>query len=334
MATYHDIERLEAELMSDPASAERRERLLFAYAEDDRTLSDPRRFAHIRWFIRHHPGHRIAASPLAHPDPTRHAAAYMALEAEWRAALDDHPGDETVVRATALYLALNRPAEGRALLEALLETRPLAADVWLDLGRLSADPASRLAAFQRARSCGSTAPNLLVWIAHAAALAGELDAADTACDELQALIDGARAAHGEALDWPESGRALWARARETTGDDDSALALTQAISDYAFRCHWLHIVQGLIAVELGDAPAAVRHLHASARVQPDFRLRAYGPCLDLATRLHALGFATDVLAYLHEWERRWDDERVRTWVEQAQRGDPPGPSPGPTGVTP
>lgn len=326
MATYHDIERLEAELMSDPTSAERRERLLFAYAEDDRTLSDPRRFAHIRWFIRHHPDHRIAASPLAHPDPTRHPAAYAELVAEWRTVLAAHPDSEAVVRATAQFLALARPDEGRAVLQATLETHPEAADVWLDLGRLSADPASRLAAFQRARSFGSTAPNLLVWIAHAAALAGELDAADAACDELQALIDGARERHGDALDWPENGRALWARARERTGDDDAALALTQAISDHAYRWHWLHTVQGLLAVELGDLRAAVRHLQASAWVQPDFRLRAYGPCLDLATRLHGLGFATDVLEYLHQWERRWDDERVRTWIEQAQRGDPPGPS--------
>lgn len=65
MATYHEIERLEGELMADSHSVERRERLLFAYAEDDRTLSDPRRFAHIRWFIRHHPTHQICATPLA-----------------------------------------------------------------------------------------------------------------------------------------------------------------------------------------------------------------------------------------------------------------------------
>jgi hypothetical protein len=324
VATYHEIERLEGELMADSQSVERRERLLFAYAEDDRTLSDPRRFAHIRWFIRHHPTHQICATPLAQPSPARHPEAYQSVLDEWRQALAAAPANRGVVRAAALAVSLARPDEGRALLTAALETSPDDAELWVDLGRISQDPAQRLAAYQRARALGSAAPNLLVWTAHAAALAGDLDAADAACSELQALIDQARQSFGNALDWTEEGRALWARARERTGDDDAALQLTMAISNHAYRWHWLHTVHGLIAADLGDTSAAVGHLRASAALPPDFRIRAHGPALDLAQRLYDLGRATDVVAYLREWERKWDDDRVRAWLEQAQRGTRPG----------
>lgn len=324
MATYHEIERLEGDLMADSQSVERRERLLFAYAEDDRTLSDPRRFAHIRWFIRHHPGHQVCATPLAQPSPTRHPDAYQSVLAEWRQAMAAAPANRAAVRAAALAVSLARPDEGRALLTTALEHTPEDHQLWVDLGRISPDPAQRLAAFQRARALGSTAPNLLVWTAHAAALASDVDAADAACSELQALIDEARQEFGSALEWPEEGRALWARARERTGDDDAALLLTMAISDHAHRWHWLHTVHGLIAAELGDTSAAVGHLRASAALPGDFRIRAYGPSLDLAQRLYDLGRATDVVAYLREWETKWDDDRIRTWLEQAQRGTRPG----------
>jgi predicted Zn-dependent protease len=324
VATYHEIERLESELQAAPDSPDRRERLLFAYAEDDRTLSDPRRFAHIRWFIQRHPDHPVCRTPLAKPDPERHPEAYAAIVDEWRRALETHPGNHAISRAAAMLIALRAPDDARSLLERAVAASPDDPDLWVDLGRTMNDPRLRLAAFQRARRVGSTAPNLLVWTAHTAALAGELDAADAACVELATQLHEARQAHGDALEWPESGRALWARARERTGDDDAALQLTQAISDYNNRTHWVHTVHGMIAADLGDTNAAVRHLHASAQVTPDFRLRAYGPCLDLARRLYDLGRPTDVIGFLHEWEKRWDDGRVRAWLEQAQRGERPG----------
>jgi hypothetical protein len=86
----------------------------------------------------------------------------------------------------------------------------------------------------------------------------------------------------------------------------------------------MHTVRGLIAAGLGDVGAAVGHLHASAEITPDYRLRAYGPSLDLARRLSDLGRSTDVVQFLREWEKKWDDERVRGWLEQAQRGERPG----------
>ena len=157
-------------------------------------------------------------------------------------------------------------------------------------------------------------------------MAGELDTADAACAELQAHIDEARHTYGNALDWPENGRALWARARERTGDDDAALQLTKAISDHAYRVHWRHTVQGVIAANLGDTTAAVVHLHASSKVTPDYRLLAHGPCLDLARLLWDLQRQTDVVQFLREWAPKWDDDRIRAWLEQAQRGEKPGPA--------
>jgi tetratricopeptide (TPR) repeat protein len=321
---YHDIDRLEADLRIAPDSKAVRERLLFAYAEDDRTLVDPRRVAHIRWFIAHHPDDDVCRSPLVQPDPRRQPDAYAAVVAEWRQAIDKHPGSHAVVRGAARVIALERPDEARALLEHALEGAPDDPELWRDLGRVSRDPGRRLAALRQARVLGSAGGNLLVRLAQTAVEAGELDVAEAACTELEALIADARDTWGAALDWPETGRALWARAREQTGDDDAALQLTKAISDHAYRTHWTHTVRGLVAAERGDVVIAVAHLHASAEVTPDYRLRAYGPSLDLARRLSDLGRSTDVVQFLRQWEARWDDERVRGWLEQAQRGERPG----------
>ena len=324
MPKYHDIDRLEAEVRAAPDSRALRERLLFAYAEDDRTLTDPRRIAHLRWFVRYHPDDDVCRSPLAQPDPRRQPDAYVAVLDEWQRALEAHPGNHRVIRGAATLMALDRPDEARALLERALEASPDNPEMWRDLGRISRNPSQRLAALRRARALGSATPTLLVRIAHTAVLAAELDTAAAACDELETQLNDARATHGEALDWVETGRALWARARERTGDDDAALRLTQAISDYAYRWHWLHTVRGLIAAAQGDGAGAVGHLRASAAMPPDYRIRAYGPCLDLARAISDLGRSTDVVQFLRIWESKWDDDRVRTWLEQAQRGERPG----------
>ena len=58
---------------------------------------------------------------------------------------------------------------------------------------------------------------------------------------------------------------------------------------------------------------------------PDYRLRAYGPCLDLARKLSRPGpldRRRPVPARVRD--AKWDDERVRGWLEQAQRGERPG----------
>ena len=72
---YHDIDRMEVEVRANPDSRDLRGRLLFAYAEDDRTLTDPRRLVHIKWFIERHPEDDICRSPLAQPDPQRQPVA-------------------------------------------------------------------------------------------------------------------------------------------------------------------------------------------------------------------------------------------------------------------
>ena len=196
---------------------------------------------------------------------------------EWKRALEAHPGNHRVIRGAATLMALDRPDEARALLERALEASPDDPEMWRDLGRISRNPSQRLAALRRARALGSSTPTLLVRIAHTAVLAAELDTAAAACDELETQLNDARATHGEALDWAETGRALWARARERTGDDDAALRLTQAISDYAYRWHWLHTVRGLIAAAQGDGAGAVgtsARLGGDASRLPDTRLRA------------------------------------------------------------
>ena len=112
-------------------------------------------------------------------------------------------------------------------------------------------------------------------------LSGEYTKAERAAGELMQLVNEARARFGERLDWLDEGRALWRRAKETTGSDDAAGELTDAIAQHAYRKHWGHTVLGLLACRSGDLDTAVGHLLASAEVRPDYRLSSYGPSLDL-----------------------------------------------------
>ena len=129
--------------------------------------------------------------------------------------------------------------------------------------RLSRDPLPAPGGAAAGPGPGQPTPTLLVRIAHTAALAAELGTAAAACGELETQLDRGARRLRRALDWPETGRALWARARERTGDDDVALRLTQAISDHAYRWHWAHTVRGLIAAEVGDISTAQWRIYSA-----------------------------------------------------------------------
>jgi hypothetical protein len=131
--------------------------------------------------------------------------------------------------------------------------------------------------------------------------------------ELLALVAEARAVYGEKLDWPERGRALWARARSGSDSDTAARALVGAITDHAHRKHWAHTTLGVIAARAGDVAEACEHLHESAAVRGDHRLSSYGPSFLLARELCALG----------EWEAD-DVFRVRRGARSALRHRSPG----------
>jgi len=157
--------------------------------------------------------------------------------------------------------------------------------------------------------------------------AGQDAKAIDAARELMQLVDDARTRYGDRLDWSDEGPALWRRARETTGSDDLARELTDAISQHAYRKHWAHTVLGLLACKSGDLNGAVGHLLASAEIRPDYRLSSYGPSLDLLREICTSGQWEDGLEYLHRWERMWGDLRVRDWIAAVNERRLPGDDP-------
>lgn len=325
--SHDDIPALEAELTNDPDSYGIRERLVFAYAENRRTYADPRRIEHIRWFIRHHPGANACQTPLVHVDPDDQPDAYAALKDEWLRALADQPTDAGVVRAVANFIALSDGEHGRQILRAAIERDPDNGSLHVELGRLSPEPAARLAHFQNGLALAAPdAPNLLVWIARTATEAADYITAEKTAFELIASMDAMRAKFGDKLDWPDDGEALWARARNATPSNKSAWELVDAISEHGYRKHWAHTVLGLVAHARCDVEAAARHLHESARVPPDFRLTSYGPSIELARALCLEGRWSDAQSYFERWQEMWDDQRARDWRDQVSRHQLPEPS--------
>ena len=191
-----DLARLELEIQQDPTSEHARERLLFALAADPEWSNDPRRFDQIEWFLEHNPRHSLCATPLIRVDPENAPGPYEKLKSRWLVLVSKAPGDSTVVRGAAAFVAAESLEAGRQLLRAALVEKPHDAKLWLDLGRMSEDPHERLTAFEKARDAGETLSNLLVWIASTSVRAGEYIKADRAARELMELVRGCEVASG------------------------------------------------------------------------------------------------------------------------------------------
>jgi hypothetical protein len=325
VSTRDSIDALEAALSAEPDSERLRESAVEAYAREGLWTS-ARRFEHIRWFIRNRPGDPLCRTPLTSVDPEAAPAAYADLKTEWLAKLEAASDDVMIMRGAASFVAPEDLDAATAILRRATAVSPADAELWIDLGRMSSDPAARVSHFEKARALGSKHPNLLVWIARSAAQAGDDVTADAAAAQLLELVRIAVGAHGERLDWPETGGALWTRARATCDDDEAARALVAAISDHAFRKHWAHAVMGLVACRRGDLDGAVSHLLTSCEVRPDHRLSAYGPSTALLRAVCAAGRWREAATFLRTWENRRADVRVRTWLAQVEREELPGSS--------
>jgi tetratricopeptide (TPR) repeat protein len=312
--TDDDITRLEIAVRKNPSAEEPRAHLIEALSVAEGRENDPRRFELIKWFLQHNPRHSIWRTPYVHVDQNVAPNVYSDLKAQWLTLVNYAPSDPDLIRGAAAFIAHEHCEEAAQILRAGIAKVPHDPELWLDLGRASQDLAERLSAFERARDLGETLPNLLVWIAMSAIEANQPIKAERAAHELMSLVDEARARFGDKLDWSERGGALWRRARDNSRTDDEAGALTDAISQHAYRKHWAHTVLGLLACRRDDLPKAIGHLRASAAIRPDYRLSAYGPALELLREVCRRGRWEEGLEYLEAWKRIWDDQRVDEWI--------------------
>jgi hypothetical protein len=249
------------------------------------------------------------------------------VKSAWLEAVAASPKSVTILRGAGLFISARDCQEARDLLLRATLLAPADSQAWLDLGRLCRDPVERLQSFERARALGSGSPNLLAWIAASAAEAGDYARTEAVGTELLARVDAARIRYGDALDWPEQGPHLWARACARTGSDADGSALVQAISQGNYHKHAGHTALGVVACHRSDLAAALRHLASSFEIRPDCRLAAYGPSPTLLRALCVAGRGKDVLAAMTKAEHLWTDvvaSAWQRWMAQVARGELPG----------
>ncbi len=306
---------LEAQLTADPESEELRQAVLFEYLGPG-LHEEPRRIHHIVEYVRRFPRTLIARSPHVHVHPSSSPIGFAQIEEEWLRHRAQHPSDPELAQGHAWLVASGDPDRAVQMLEEALKANPRHANLWLELGRVCQEPIHRLQALQQARAFGAVQPNLLVWLARAALAAHDTSASEAAAAELLALVEEARSAYGDKLDWPERGRDLRARARAAQASEVEARELVGAINDHANRKHWAHTTLGVLAARRGDVAVAKQHLHDSVSVRGDYRLSSYGPSLLLASELCALGEWDAAADYLERCATFWNPEPLRDWVRQ------------------
>lgn len=319
LPSAQDIEQLLSQLEDEPDSLVLREELLTAFASEPKLANDPRRCALAEWFVTNDPRNLNCRTPFCWVDPEAVPETYERLKARWLEHVSRSAFDPDIVRGAALFLTRRRERtedqeSGRQLLRAALEHHPRESGLWMDLGRLSRDPAERLAAFEQAIAGGEHLENLLVWTGVAAFEAGEAEKATHYGNELLRLVDEARLRYGDNLDWPEDGEAFWDKARAASPNIDEARELSRAISTHAYRKHYAHTLLGLIACRDGQFADALHHLCESIPVRPDFRLRAYGPSSLLVRDLCTRGFWGEGVEFLNAWRSRWDNPELEQWI--------------------
>jgi tetratricopeptide (TPR) repeat protein len=313
-----EIEALERQLMADPDPRLLLEQLLYAYF-DEGLRTHPRRFDHILCQVRKFPRSGLSRCPFAHIDPRTSPEGYRAVEREWIRLFDENPNDPDIARGLALFIECSDRERALDILERIVRQDPSQAEVWMELGRISPEPSERLRFLQEARRRGSSQPNLLVWIGRTATEIEDFTTAEIIGRELLSLVDAARAVHGERLDWTETGRQLWDKARDAAESESEALQFVDAHSDHAHRKHWGHTILGLVALHRGDIAEAVDHLRKSSAVPGESRLSSYGPSFRLAGELCGKGEWSAVAEYLQACEAFWDIEQLRACRIEVER---------------
>jgi hypothetical protein len=318
-----EIAGLEAELLANPDSLELRERLLEAYGADPNLVGHPGRTANIRWFIDHDPGNHYARTPFMAVSPDA-GAAFEEIKAAWLARLEAPPLDACIMRGAASLIACHDIEAAVTILERAAALEPSNAEILIQIGLTSGAPTKQYLCFAKARELGSEHPNLVVWLSRAAAHSGHLDEPDLAARELLGWVEALDTTLGVAVTWRESGRELWLRARHACSSDTDARAMTTSLANRAYWKHWAHTILGVLACQREDLDQAEMHLRASADVQVDFRLAAYGPAPDLIRGLCTRHRWDEAALFLRDWVSKSEHPHARAWLGQIELRVVPG----------
>lgn len=319
-----EVSKLQEAVRLSPSSRTLRAKLLQAYVSDAALRGHPDRIEQVLWHVCNRPRDSLTRSPFAHLYPSDSAEGFARVEQAWASQHASAPDDAQIACGYACFVAGRDAAEALLILQRFVERDPKHPEVWMDMGRIAENPAERLRLFLQAQERGASGATLREFIAASAIDANNMDAAQAIGRELLEHAERVRAIYGEALDWKEEEGALWSRALEHChGDRSCASELISARSDHANDKHWGHTNLGVVALRANDQLCALTHLRASGEVVGNPRLRSYGPSFELARELCAVGFRSEVDAYLVACRAFWQDECIEAWREELANGKVP-----------
>lgn len=307
--TLAKIERLQRGLREDPESAELRDALLFEYVHPH-FRGDRERIAQIVWNVRNRPDNSMICTPITGVDHERFPELYAEVARAWEEQLAIDPLRPAIARGAAWFLIATNPERARTLLVDAATAHPDAAELWIDIGGSSKSPEEKLHCMQRARSLGSTQPNLLSWLCEAAVEANDLTSAAQYGNELLA----------------ESHAAEPFPTKHTFGTRDATGLRGNSIRPRGRRAHsrhHAHTALGIVALRNGDTKSALENLRASAAVDTDARLSSYGPSFKLARALCEHGFHNQVRDYLIDCKSFWKEPILEQWIAEVSEGKTP-----------
>ena len=307
--TLAKIEQLQQRLREDPESAKLRDALLYEYSHPC-FQGDRERVAQIIWHVRNRPDAPAICTPFAWVDHERFPDLYAEVARAWEEQLAIDPLRPAIARGAAWFLFGTNPDRARTLLVDAATAHPDEARLWIDIGGSSKSPEEKLRCMQRARSLGSTQPNLLSWLCEAAVEANDLTSAAQYGNELLAESHAAEP-------FPTNG---------TFGTRDATGLRGNSIRPRGRRAHsrhHAHTALGVVALRNGDTQSALQHLRASAAVDTDARLSSYGPSFKLARGLSELGFHNEVRDYLISCKSFWKEPILEEWIAEVSEGKTP-----------
>ena len=323
MEIVQKIKKAEEQVLAEPDNSANYFTLLLAYLEDPALFGDSKRTHYIKEAVQRFPKATLCQSPVVNVDAERSPTEYNEIEGLWLNLLDKEPENIQIVKGAANFYSTNDQQKACDILKKAIEQAPESDELWFDLSRYTLDEKERLSHLLSAVKCGSTQPNLIVWIASTAVSVEEFDIAQQYAERLFLLIQEAKELFGAKLNWRGDNRQLFKKASELM-DEPEARKLVRSIGTNNYHKHWANTVLGQIAlIRDSDERAALEYLAASGDVGHDARLSSYGPSMMLVKSLSKLGHWEASIDYLRNCQSFWETSIIEDWIEQLQRKQQP-----------
>ncbi|WP_437801734.1 tetratricopeptide repeat protein [Sorangium sp. So ce693] len=300
-----DAAALETHLLKSSNDIEARAKLLGFYFTNQDDDAQRRRADHVHWLIAHRPEIHLAAFARIHPE--LYPDAYNEGKRLWLSTVSNSANDLAVLRNAASFLESGDPDIAEDLYKRGATIEP-DESVWRQrLGGL------------HFRSCiGSTSSEERKRIAREALAEYEVALTLERCslEALGILMDIAEAA----VVCENYERATEA-AERLLADAEGHVNTFQ----YGNAVHLAHIVLGKIALACGEPARAAAHLRAASEVRGSPQLKTFGPDLELASRLLAIGRRDAVTFYIDGCKKFWESgaSLLEKWTLAIGRGETP-----------